>query len=83
MLQVGMHSLENDIKCLKLELDGRKSVKSKKCDEFIFPTISNHEDDTLDLTLLKQLIGPNFNGEDKLMFKSQYNALVHYSKSTP
>ena len=82
-LQVGMHSLEHDIKCLKSELDGRKSVKSKKCDEFIFPTITNHDDDTLDLTLLKQLIGPNFNGEDKLMFKSQYNALVHYSKSTP
>ena len=82
-LQGGIQSLNHDIKCLASELEGRKVVKSKKCDEFIFPTISDTDDDTLDLTLLKQLIGSNFNGEDKLMFKSQYNALVHYSQTVP
>ena len=83
-IQAGVQSLEHDLRCLTSELDNRKSVKSKKCDEFIFPTItSTSEDDTLDLTLLKQLIGTHFNSDDKLTFKSQCNALVHYSKSTP
>ena len=79
------HSLTgNDIKCLSSELDGRKLVKSKKGDEFQFPAISEHDDDdTLDLTMLKQLIGANFNSEDPLTFKSQYQALCHYSKTTP
>ena len=83
-IQAAVQSLEHDVRCLTAELENRKSVKSKKCDEFIFPTItSTAEDDALDLTLLKQLIGSHFNSDDKLTFKSQYNALVHYSKSTP
>ena len=82
-LQQGVHSLEHDIKCLASELDGRNLVKSKKGDEFQFPTIAVNDEDALDLTLLKQLIGPNFNGEDPLKFKSQYQALCHYSKTTP
>ena len=82
-LQEGIHSLEHDIKCLGSELEGRKLVKSRKSDEFIFPTVTDNDNENLDLTLLKQLIGPNFDGENKLMFKSQYDALVHYSKSTP
>ena len=80
-IQNGIQSLEHDVKCLNSELEGRKIIKNTKHDEFIFPKISENDDDTLDLTLLKQLIGNHFNCDDKLTFKSQYNALVHYSKS--
>ena len=83
-IQAAVQSLEHDVRCLTAELENRKLVKSKKCDEFIFqPITSKAEDDSLDLTLLKQLIGSHFNSDDKLTFKYQYNARVHYSKSTP
>ena len=82
-LRQGIDSLEHDIRCLTSEIEGRHLIKSKKKDEFIFPVIADTDDDTIDLTLLKQLIGPNFDSEDPLQFKSQYVALCHYSKGTP
>ena len=38
-LRGGIQSLEHDVKCLRSELETRKMVKSKKTDEFEFPTI--------------------------------------------
>ena len=65
VLQQGIRSLEYDIKCLSSELDGRKLVNSKKGDEFLFPAVCEYDDDdTLDLTMLKQQIWTKFDSED-------------------
>ena len=78
-----LETLGHDIRCISQELTNRRSSKDSRGDDFPFPLIQEQENDSLDLKIVTELVGPSFDDGDKLKFLEQYLSVVHYSRSHP
>ena len=78
-----LETLSHDVRCVSAELSNRKSSKDGRGDDWLFPQIQDQENDSLDLKIVTELVGPSFDEGDKLKFLEQYLSVVHYSRSHP
>ena len=81
--QEGLDTLNHDIRCISAELASRKSSKDRRGDDWLFPIMDEGGNESLDLKVVTELVGPSFDEGDKLKFLEQYLSIVHYSKTNP
>ena len=81
--QEGLETLNHDIRCISAELASRKSSINRRGDDWMFPIMDEGGNETLDLKVVTELVGPSFDEGDKLKFLEQYLSVVHYSKTNP